>query len=125
VTTRVVVVDDHPMWRDAVERDLVDAGFAVVGSFGDGESAVRAAPALRPDVALLDVQLTGISGPQTAAALVALDSSVRILMMSASGENADVLDAVKSSARGYLLKTAPRAEFLDAVRRTAAGEAVF
>jgi DNA-binding NarL/FixJ family response regulator len=83
------------------------------------------APAVRPDVALLDVQLPGIAGPQTAARLVTLDPSVRILMISASGEDRDVLDAVKSGARGYLVKTAPRAELVEAVTRIAAGEAVF
>ena len=122
---RVVIVDDHPIWRDALERDLTDAGFQVVGSFGDGEGALRTARATKPDVALLDVQLPGLSGAQTAAALVTIDPSVRILMFSASGEDADVLDAVKSGARGYLIKSAPRAELIDAVTRTAAGEAVF
>jgi DNA-binding NarL/FixJ family response regulator len=122
---RVVIVDDHPIWRDALERDLTAAGFHVVGAFGDGETAVRTAAATKPDVALLDVQLPGLSGAQTAAALVAIDPSVRILMFSASGEDADVLDAVMSGARGYLVKSAPRAELIDAVTRTAAGEAVF
>jgi DNA-binding NarL/FixJ family response regulator len=124
-SVRVIVVDDHPIWREAVERDLTEAGFEVVGSFGDGESAIRIAPAVRPDVALLDVQLPGVAGPQTAARLVALDPSIRILMISASGEDKDVLEAVKSGARGYLVKTAPRAELVDAVTRIAAGEAVF
>ena len=125
MTTRVIVVDDHPIWREAVERDLAAAGFDVVATFGDGESAVRVAPAVRPDVALLDVQLPGISGHETAARLAADDPSIRILMMSASGEDDDVLAAVKAGARGYLLKSAPRAELVDAVTRTAAGEAVF
>lgn len=124
-TPRLIIVDDHPIWRDALERDLAEAGFNVVGTFGDGESAIRTAPATRPDVALLDVQLPGLSGAQTAAALVIIDPSVRILMFSASGEDTDVLEAIKSGARGYLVKSAPRAELLDAVTRTAAGEAVF
>jgi DNA-binding NarL/FixJ family response regulator len=124
-TVRVVLVDDHPIWRDALERDLVLAGFAVVGAFGDGEAAVRTAAALRPDVVLLDVQLPGMSGAETAAKLVGIDPGVRILMFSASGEDADVLAAVAAGARGYLVKSAPREELLDAVRRTAAGEVVF
>jgi DNA-binding NarL/FixJ family response regulator len=122
---RVVIVDDHPIWRDALERDLSDAGFSVVAAFGDGETALRTAPALRPDVALLDVQLPGLSGADTAHRLVTLDPSVRVLMFSASGEDADVLAAVKSGARGYLVKSAPRDLLIEAVRRTALGEAVF
>lgn len=122
---RVILVDDHPIWREALERDLTDAGYEVVGAFGDGETAVRLAPAARPDVVLMDLQLPGISGVDAAAAIVRRDPSVRILMFSQSGEDADVLAAVKVGARGYLVKSASRAELLRAVERTAAGEAVF
>ena len=122
---RVVIVDDHPIWRDALERDLTANGYDVVGAFGDGEAAVRTAPALRPDVVLMDLALPGMSGVETAAALVAGDPSVRVLMLSSSGEDADVLAAVKVGARGYLVKSARSAEVLDAVRRTADGRATF
>ena len=123
--TRVVIVDDHPIWRSALERELDAAGYHVVGAFGDGETALRVAPAARPDVVLMDLQLPGLSGVQTAAALVESDPSMRILMFSASGEDADVLAAVKVGARGYLVKSARTSELLEAVARTAAGEATF
>jgi DNA-binding NarL/FixJ family response regulator len=123
--TTVVIVDDHPIWRDALERDLVANGYEVVGAFGDGEAAVRTAPALRPDVVLMDLALPGMSGVDAAAALVASDPSVRVLMLSSSGEDEDVLAAVKVGARGYLVKSARAAEVLDAVRRTADGRATF
>jgi DNA-binding NarL/FixJ family response regulator len=122
---RVVIVDDHPIWRDALERDLTANGYDVVGAFGDGETAVRTAPALRPDVVLMDLALPGMSGVDTAAALVAADPSVRVLMLSSSGEDEDVLAAVKVGARGYLVKSARGAEVLEAVRRTADGRATF
>lgn len=122
---RVMIVDDHPIWRSALERELVAAGYDVVGAFGDGEAALRVAAAVRPDVVLMDVQLPGASGMETAAALVERDPSVRILMLSASSEDADVLAAVKVGARGCLLKSASTAELLDAVTRTASGEATF
>ena len=125
MNTRVLVVDDHPIWRSAVAADLLGAGYDVVGEVGDGETAVRIAPAVRPDVVLMDLQLPGISGVESAAALVAADPSVRVLMFSSSGEDADVLAAVTAGARGYLVKSAAREELLDAVRRTAAGQAVF
>ena len=123
--TRVLIVDDHPIWRDALERDLVDAGYPVVGAVGDGESAVRIAPATRPDVVLMDLQLPGMSGVEAAAALVAIDPAVRVLMFSSSGEDADVLAAMKVGARGYLVKSAARPELLAAVARTADGQATF
>ena len=122
---RVMLVDDHPIWREALERDLVEAGYEVVGAFGDGETAVRLAAATRPDVVLMDLQLPGISGVEAAGAIVSADPSVRILMFSQSGEDADVLAAVKVGARGYLVKSARKDELLEAVARTANGEAVF
>lgn len=123
--TRVLIVDDHPIWRSAVERDLVAAGFEVVAAVGDGETAVRIAPAVRPDVALMDLQLPGLSGVAATAQLVQADPELRVLMLSSSGEDDDVLAAVKAGARGYLVKSAAPAELLDAVERTAAGQAVY
>ncbi len=122
---RVMLVDDHPIWRDAVERDLAEAGYEVVAAVGDGEAAVRLAPATRPDIVVMDLQLPGISGVEATAAIVAADPSIRVLMFSASGEDAGVLDAAKAGARGYVLKSVARPELLDAVARTRAGEAVF
>jgi DNA-binding NarL/FixJ family response regulator len=120
-----MVVDDHPMWRDGVARDLAEAGYDVVAALGDGAQAVRVCGAVHPDVIVLDLQLPGLSGVDLIRALLAAHRPVRVLMLSASGEHQDVLDAIKAGALGYLLKSAGRDEFLDAVRRTAAGDAVF
>jgi len=119
------VVDDHPMWRDAVERDLTAAGFSVVGAAADGAKAVRVAAAVQPDVVVMDLQLPGKSGVQATGEIVAAQPTTRVLILSASGEQADVLEAVKAGATGYLVKSASAAELTDAVRRTAAGEATF
>jgi DNA-binding NarL/FixJ family response regulator len=123
--TRVMVVDDHPMWREAVARDLTEAGHEVVATAGDGAEAVRRAPAARPDVVVLDLQLPKLSGVEVTKALVAMAHVPRILVLSASGEHEDVLEAVKAGATGYLVKSASREELLSAVARTALGEAVF
>ncbi|MEU3026257.1 response regulator [Streptomyces incarnatus] len=122
---RVMVVDDHPMWRDAVARDLAESGFEVVATAGDGEQAVRRAKAAAPDVLVLDLNLPAKPGVQVCKELVAHNPALRVLVLSASGEHADVLEAVKSGATGYLLKSASTGELLDAVRRTAVGDAVF
>ncbi len=122
---KVMVVDDHPMWRDAVARDLGEAGFDVVATAGDGEQAVRRARAATPDVLVLDLNLPGKPGVQVCKELVGPGSGPRVLVLSASGEHADVLEAVKSGATGYLLKSASTQELQDAVRRTAAGDPVF
>src|SRR5215218_4712428 len=99
-----MVVDDHPMWRDAVERDLAAAGLEVV---------------------VLALQIPAPDGVQVTTEIVERDPSVRVLILSASGEQADVLAAVKAGATGYLVKSASREELLDAVRRTADGDPVF
>ncbi|QKW06027.1 response regulator transcription factor [Streptomyces sp. NA04227] len=122
---RVMVVDDHPMWRDAVARDLAEAGFDVVATAGDGEQAVRRARAVTPGVLVLDLNLPAKPGVEVCRELVGADPSLRVLVLSASGEHADVLEAVKSGATGYLLKSASTEELVDAVHRTAVGDPVF
>jgi DNA-binding NarL/FixJ family response regulator len=120
-----MVVDDHPMWREGVSRDLTTAGYDVVATTGEGRQAVRIAAAARPDVVVLDLQLPDVSGVEVINGLRAELPGVRILMLSASGEQQDVLDAMKAGASGYLLKSAGLTEFLDAVSRTTAGDTVF
>ncbi|MFF8263902.1 response regulator [Streptomyces virginiae] len=120
-----MVVDDHPMWRDAVARDLAAAGLDVVATAGDGPEAVRRARAVNPDVLVLDLNLPGMPGVQVCKELVGANPALRVLVLSASGEHADVLEAVKSGATGYLLKSAGAEELIDAVRRTAVGDPVF
>jgi DNA-binding NarL/FixJ family response regulator len=122
---RVMVVDDHPMWREAVARDLADAGFQVVATAGEGREAVRRARAACPQVLVLDLNLPVLPGVEVCREVVAHAPGVRVLVLSASGEHADVLEAVKSGATGYLVKSASREELLDAVRRTAVGDPVF
>lgn len=122
---KVMVVDDHPMWRDAVARDLAESGFEVVATAGDGDQAVRRAKAAAPDVLVLDLNLPGKPGVQVCKEVVAANPALRVLVLSASGEHADVLEAVKSGATGYLLKSASTEELQDAVRSTAVGDPVF
>lgn len=124
-TVSVVVADDHPMWRDAVARDLAEAGFNVVATADDGYSAVSRTLATRPDVLVLDLNLPGLRGDQVCEAIVAAQIATKVLILSASAEQQDVLEAVKVGATGYLLKSASRDDLLDAVRATALGKAVF
>ena len=120
-----MVVDDHPMWREGVARDLAEAGFEVVATASTGTEAVTRATAVRPRVVVLDLQIPAPTGVEVTATLVKADPTVRVLILSASGEQADVLEAVKAGATGYLVKSASSSEVLEAVARTALGEAVF
>jgi DNA-binding NarL/FixJ family response regulator len=122
---RVMVVDDHPMWRDAVERDLQDHGFDVVGVAATGSEALARFPACLPDVVVLDLQIPEPNGVEVTAEVIRQNPAARVLILSASGEQDDVLAAVKAGATGYLVKSASRTELLDAVRRVAQGDTVF
>lgn len=121
----VMVVDDHPMWRDGVARDLAERGFDVRATAGDVEAAVRIAGTVRPDVVLMDLNLGEASGVDAIARITAALPDTRVLVLSASGEHADVLEAVKAGASGYLVKSASAAELVEAVHRTAAGDTSF
>lgn len=122
---RVLVVDDHPMWCEAVARDLDEAGTTVVGTAGDGAKALRIAPAARPTLAVVDLHLPDMGGGELIAGLTGLPEPPHVLVLSASGAGEDVLAAVKAGATGYLVKSADREQLLDAVRRVNAGEAVY
>ena len=122
---RVLVVDDHPIWRQGVADGLQDAGFAVAGTAGDGAQALRVATATRPGVVLLDLNLPDMSGAEVTRRLLVADPGIRVLILSASGERQDVLDAMTAGATGYLVKSAQFSELVSAVRSVAAGEAVF
>ncbi|MCO5971820.1 response regulator transcription factor [Actinoallomurus soli] len=122
---RLLVVDDHPIWRDGIADRLAAAGLPVVGTAGDGAQALRVARATRPQVVLLDLHLPDLGGAEVTRRLLAADPSVRVLVLSASGERQDVLDAVTAGATGYLTKSASLEDVVAAVRAAAAGEAVF
>lgn len=123
---RVMVVDDHPVWRDGVRADLEREGLAtVVAEASDGGEAIERAREAMPEVVIMDLNLPTVPGVEATRQIVEESPHVRVLVLSASGEEADVLEAVKAGASGYLLKSATSAEVVDAVRRVREGEPVF
>ena len=122
---RVMIVDDHPMWRNGIARDLEGSRYEVVAEAGDGAQALRLAAAARPDLVVLDLHLPDLGGETVIRGLLAANPGTRILVLSASGEHQDVLDAVKAGATGYLVKSAGEPEFRDALEHTVRGEPVF
>ncbi|MGH2749452.1 MAG: response regulator [Actinomycetota bacterium] len=123
---KVFVVDDHPVWRDGIKADLEGSGLAeVVGEASDGGEAVERTLELMPDVVLMDLQLPSLSGAEATRLIVEEAPHVKVLVLSASAEEADVLEAVKSGASGYLLKSSTSQEVRDAIVRVTAGDAVF
>lgn len=122
---RVMLVDDHPMWIEALSEDLESEGFQIVAVAKDGTECLNRARAVRPGVIVMDLQIPEPDGATCTELLLAEFPLARVLVVSASGEREDVLRAIKAGALGYLVKSAPKAELIDGVRRTAAGDAVF
>jgi RNA polymerase sigma factor (sigma-70 family) len=123
---RVMVVDDHPVWRDGVRGDLEASGRAVVvAEASDGGEAIERAREVMPELVLMDLNLPTVPGVEAIRRIVEESPHVKVLVLSASGEEADVLEAVKVGASGYLLKSATAAELAEAVTRVRTGEPVF
>jgi two-component system NarL family response regulator len=122
---RVLVVDDQELFRRGLMLVLSgEEGIKLVGEAGDGASAVRLASSTRPDVVLLDVRMPGLSGIATCALMAAQVPSARIVMLTASDEEADLYEAIKSGASGYLLKDASIDQVAEAVRLVADGQSL-
>jgi DNA-binding NarL/FixJ family response regulator len=122
---RLVIADDHPVVRDGLSGMFAaDPGFEVLGEAGDGAEAVRLAQALRPDVILMDLRMPGMDGVAAIAELARRGSAARVLVLTTYDTDNLVVQAIEAGATGYLLKDAPRAELLRAVRAAARGQAV-
>ena len=121
---RVVLVDDHGLFRSGVRAEL-GRQVEVLGEAGDVQPAIELIESLRPDVVLLDVHLPGGGGQAVVQAIKASNPEVRFLALSASDAPEDVIALIRAGARGYVTKTISTAELADAIRRVAAGDAVF
>lgn len=120
---RVLLVDDHGAIREALRIMLESHGLVVVGEAADGETAVRNASALRPDVVLMDLRMPGMGGV-AATREIHEQGLADVLVLTSFDEDALVFAAIRAGAAGFLLKTTGSAELVDAVRRVAAGEGV-
>ena len=122
----VVLVDDHPVWRDGVRTDLETSGTAeVIGEASDGGEGIEVALDKVPDVVLMDLQMPTVSGVEATKRIRDEAPNIKVLVLSASAEEEHVLEAVKAGASGYLLKSSSSQELIDAVRRVHSGEPVF
>jgi len=123
---RVLVVDDHPLFRDGLVGllDVID-DVEVVGVVGDGEQAVSSARELRPDVVLMDLNLPTMSGVEATAAIGRLADPPAVLVVTMVDDDDTVVAALRAGARGYVLKGAPGDEIIAAVHTVATGGAVF
>lgn len=125
-TVNVVLVDDHPLWRQTL-RGLLEQGRVarVIGEAGDGEEAIEVAARLNPDVIVMDIDLPRVGGIEATAAIAARLPRSKVLVLSSARDDEQVLAAVRAGACGYLIKTAGPTEITDAIRRIHEGEVVF
>ena len=123
---RVLLADDHPMFRRGLRGSLgADPALEVVGEAEDGAGAVRLAAELAPDVVLMDLQMPGMSGIEATARLAAEVPSARVLVLTMFEDDSSVFAAMRAGARGYLLKGAGEDEVVTAVRAVADGGMIF
>jgi two-component system nitrate/nitrite response regulator NarL len=125
VSTRILLIDDHPLFRRGVAQLLAaEPDFVVVGEAGDGESGADLATSLQPDVILLDLNMKGMDGLETLRKLKASGVQARCIMLTVSGDEQHVLSAMKSGADGYLLKDMEPEELVRRVRQSVVGGVV-
>ena len=123
---KVVVADDHPVFRDGLQTTLADeADINVVAAVADGDAAVEAVLQEKPDVVLMDLRMPGVGGIEATARIANERPETAVVVLTMSDGDDSVFAALRAGARGYLLKEADADDILRAVRAVAAGEAVF
>ena len=120
---RVLVADDHSLFRDGIVSLLEAAGFEVVGQVGDGRAAVEAALLLSPDLVLLDLAMPELTGLDALEQIHQALPDTPVVMLTMSDDDTDVLAAIKAGARGYLLKSLNSEEFFAMLEGLERGEA--
>ena len=123
---RVLIADDHPLFRHGLQALLsATLDFEVVGEASTGEEVISQASTLQPDVILMDIQMPGQSGIEATRRILHEHPSIRILVVTMFEDDASVFTAMRAGARGYVLKDAEKDEMLRAIRAVGSGEAIF
>jgi two-component system, NarL family, response regulator LiaR len=119
---RLVLVDDHTMLRHGLRHTLRERGFEVIGEASNGRSGVQMVRELKPDVVVMDLDMPQMNGIEATRAILESDPGARVLMLTISTDDDDVLDALAAGACGYLLKTSPPDEVVRAIEAAHAGD---
>jgi DNA-binding NarL/FixJ family response regulator len=122
---RVVLADDHPCYRHGLAKTLTESGVDVVAEAGNGWAALKAVDSTSPDVVVLDLKMPALSGVEVAQRLTSCDPPHRVLVMSVSASDSDVLSAVQAGASGYVLKDGPMDDVVGGIDALAQGESFF
>src|SRR5438128_4694764 len=123
MSERILLVDDHPLTRSALAGLLQQHGFEIAGEAADGEEAIARAREIQPDLVLLDLSMPGLDGLSALPRLREAAPSCEVVVLTASGEEDNLLGAIRAGAAGYLLKSEPPARIVEFLRGAAQGEA--
>jgi DNA-binding NarL/FixJ family response regulator len=121
---RVVIADDHPFYRQGLARLLSQSGVDVVGQASNGLAAIDLVERLAPDVAVIDLNMPGLSGVEVTRRLNERSPASRVLIVSVSAEEEDVTEAILAGASGYVLKDGPVEDVVAGIKAAAAGESL-
>jgi len=123
MAVRILLVDDHPLTREALGSLLAQHGFAVVGEAADGAEALERAAELEPDLVLLDLSMPGVDGLTALPGIREAAPDCEVVVLTASGTEENLLAAIRGGAAGYLLKTEPPGRLISFLAGVANGEA--
>ena len=119
---RVLIVDDHALFRDSLWTLLSASDYDVVGEAADGKEAVERCWELKPDVVLMDLAMPGVDGLTATRRIAAELPEIKVVVLTASDDDADLFEAIKSGAKGYVLKDGGAEEFFTLLRGAADGQ---
>ena len=119
---RILIVDDHALFRDSLRSLLTARDLEVVGEAGDGEEAIRLAWELKPDIVLMDLMMPEMDGLEATKRLAAELPEVKVIVLTAADDDAKLFEAIKSGAKGYLLKNLESSEFFELLQGVSRGE---
>lgn len=122
--TKVLVVDDAPLFTAGLSAAFENAGFSVVGQAADAMAALMLAKELKPDLVVLDVLMPGMSGVEVVDKIIGASPGSKVVLLTSSESEEDLLAAIKAGARGYIVKTTPFAELVESIKWVVKGGAV-
>ena len=123
MSVRVLLADDHPLFRDGIASLLAVRDYVVVGQAGNGAEAVQMAEELHPDMILMDIRMPGLNGMAATRLIKASQPDIRIVILTVSEEDNDLFEAIKSGAAGYLPKSLDSEQFFSLLEAVMRGEA--
>lgn len=124
MTQRVLLIDDHALFREGLQELLARRGITTVGATGEGEEGIRLAQALQPDIVLLDMRMPSLNGLEVLRRIRVSGLSMPVVMLTTSTEESDLVECLRSGAQGYLLKEMEPAHLVEALQDILAGKTV-